>query len=84
MTDAIRSNPVNLTQQSAVRDGGEEKGSSCSGDNYRKEGNNGCKSRGSRSIFLPDSKISGGIIGQVRQKKVYQTQISRQHKNPQC
>jgi hypothetical protein len=24
MTDAIKSNPVNLTQQSAVRDGGEE------------------------------------------------------------
>ncbi len=24
-TDAIRSNPVNLTQQSAVRDGGENK-----------------------------------------------------------
>ncbi len=42
-TDAIRSNPVNLTQQSAVRDGWEEKGSGCSGDNYRKEGNNGCK-----------------------------------------
>ncbi len=42
-TDAIRSNPINSTQQSAVRDGGEEEGSVCSGDNYRKEGNNGCK-----------------------------------------
>ncbi len=40
--------------------------------------------RGSRSIFLPDSKISGGMIGHIRpKKKVYQTQISRRHKNPQ-
>ncbi len=38
---------------------------------------------GSRSIFLPDSKISGRFIGRIRQKKVRQTQISRQHKNPQ-
>ncbi len=43
MTDDIRSNPVYLTKQSDVKDGGEEKGSGCSGDNYRKEGNNGCK-----------------------------------------
>ncbi len=43
-TDAIRSNPVNLTQQSAVRDKGEEYGGGCSGNNCRKEeGNNGCK-----------------------------------------
>jgi hypothetical protein len=38
--------------------------------------------RGSRSIFLPDLKISGGIIGCVRQKKVGITQISHQHTNP--
>jgi hypothetical protein len=42
-TDAIRSNPVNLTLQSAVRYRGEEYGSGCSGDNCRKEGSNRCK-----------------------------------------
>ncbi len=42
-TDAIRSNPVDLTQQSTVRYRGEEQSSGCSIDNYRKEGNYGCK-----------------------------------------
>ncbi len=42
-TNAIRSKPVELIQQSVVKDRGEEKGSGYSGDNYRKEGNNGCK-----------------------------------------
>jgi hypothetical protein len=44
----------------------------------------GVNGRGSRSIFLPDLKISAGNTGHVRQKKVYLTQISHQHKNPQC
>jgi hypothetical protein len=43
MTDAIRSNPIDSTQQSSVRERGEEKGSGCSCDNYRKKGNKGCK-----------------------------------------
>jgi hypothetical protein len=41
--DAIGSNPADLAQQSTVIDRGEEYGSGCSGDSYRKKGNNCCK-----------------------------------------
>ncbi len=38
--------------------------------------------RGSRSIFLPDSEISGGIIGRVRQKGVPNTNFTPTQESP--